>query len=191
MANLDQANLFAGGEEDVRPGSTGHVVIPDASPNGFKVLEMRWGLRPPPGGKPWTNVRAEGRLVPPEQRCIVHATGEYINVKEGPNRGRWLVSWPGEEDIWFAGVWQPERSGWPAAYAIITCAPGPDLAPYEDRQKVYLAQEMWGEWLSGRAREEDVLKPLPAGTLKVTRLGRARGGPPGRAPEPDTPLFRF
>jgi hypothetical protein len=70
-----------------------------------------------------------------------------------------------------AGIWRPALPDWPESFAIITCESDADLAPYEDRKSIFLLPERWGEWLSGRAPEEDVLKPAPAGSLAVTRVG--------------------
>ena len=82
----------------------------------------------------------------------------------------------------FAGLWRPALSDWPASFAIITCEPGPDLAPYEDRQSVFLPPAVWGYWLGGKGFEEALLRPLPAGSLKVTRLTHARTARRGRGP---------
>jgi putative SOS response-associated peptidase YedK len=98
---------------------------------------------------------------------------EYrITTKSGPNRGAWLVTWPDDPDLCFAGVWRPALPDWPASFAIITCEPGPDLALYEERQSVFLPPAVWGDWLSGRASEEELLRPLSAGSLKIARLNR-------------------
>jgi putative SOS response-associated peptidase YedK len=169
MTDRDQSDLF-GPKEWLRPGDAAPVIVVGETGTDTKVVHMHWGLRPPPGGKPWHNVRAEGKRF--ERRCLVPAQEYLIRTREGPNRGKWLVTWPDDPDMCFAGTWRPELADWPASYAIVTCEAGPDLAPYEERQSVFLPPPTWGEWLSGRAREEDVLKALPAGSLVVAPLRR-------------------
>src|SRR4051794_39301499 len=97
MINLDQPELF--GDQRVRPGAIAPIVIADESGSGITAVEMHWGLRPRPRGKPWHNVRAEGKQFPVKERCLVTAGEYYINVKQGPNRGRWAVRWPGDADL--------------------------------------------------------------------------------------------
>jgi len=191
MIDPHQEALFDAKGDSIRPGSMGQVLLADDAREGIKLVELHWGLRPSSGGRPWHNVRAEGRVVPVEERCLVVADGYYITVKEGPDRGRWLVTWPDEPHMCLAGVWQRQRRDWPASYAIITCAPGPDLLSYEDRQSVFVAPSMWGAWLGGAATEKDVLRPLPPGSLKVTRLTRPRSTRRVPARQSDEPLFKF
>jgi putative SOS response-associated peptidase YedK len=164
-----QSDLFPG-DQRVRPSQTGMVVTHGADGN-VQVLHMQWGLRPKPGERPWTNIRAEGKSFA-EGRCLVVAGEYYIHRKEQPNRGRWCVTWPGEPDFCFAGIWHPAAADWPASYAIITCAAGPDLAPYEDRQAVFIAKSRWRDWLEGHVPEEELLRPLPFGSLKISPLRR-------------------
>jgi putative SOS response-associated peptidase YedK len=53
---------------------------------------------------------------------------------------------------------------------MLTCAPGPDVAPYHNRQVVVLGSEKWAAWLSGEANERELLVPSPAGALTVQRV---------------------
>ena len=53
------------------------------------------------------------------------------------------------------------------AFTMLTAAPGPDIAPYHDRQVVVLPQIDWKPWLDGYPAGE-LLRPAPAGTLMVT-----------------------
>ena len=50
----------------------------------------------------------------------------------------------------------------------INFVPGPDMAPYHDRQVVVLARETWAGWLGGGS-EEELLRPGAAGSLDVRR----------------------
>jgi putative SOS response-associated peptidase YedK len=50
---------------------------------------------------------------------------------------------------------------------MLTTAPGPDIAPYHDRQICVLSAADWAAWLYLTKPEAALLKPLPAGTLAV------------------------
>ncbi len=51
---------------------------------------------------------------------------------------------------------------------MLTCAPGPDIAPYHARQIVLLPREHWADWLAGA---EGLIAPAPAGMLRVEPAG--------------------
>jgi putative SOS response-associated peptidase YedK len=50
---------------------------------------------------------------------------------------------------------------------MLTTAPGPDVAPYHDRQVAVLARPDWAAWLDLSRAEAALLRPLDAGALKV------------------------
>ncbi len=56
------------------------------------------------------------------------------------------------------------------AFAILTTGPGPDVAPYHDRQVCVLAPGQALEWLDLTQAEGAVLRPLPAGSLSVRKV---------------------
>ncbi|MNE43105.1 hypothetical protein D3C80_1372650 [compost metagenome] len=66
--------------------------------------------------------------------------------------------------FWIAGV---IRDG---AFAMLTTEPGPDVAPYHDRQVVVLAPEEGMAWLDLTRPESELLKALPRGALSVDRV---------------------
>ncbi|ALC10663.1 hypothetical protein [Sphingopyxis sp. 113P3] len=45
--------------------------------------------------------------------------------------------------------------------------PGPDIAPYHDRQIVILEREAWADWLDPSVSAKSFIKPLPPGALMV------------------------
>ncbi len=53
---------------------------------------------------------------------------------------------------------------------MLTTEPGPDVAPYHRRQIVILDRSDWAQWLDPDAAGEELLKPLPAGSLEVEQL---------------------
>ena len=54
---------------------------------------------------------------------------------------------------------------------MLTMAPGPDIAPYHDRQVAVLDRADWANWLDPSVSAKAVLKPLPVGTLFVQQVG--------------------
>lgn len=51
------------------------------------------------------------------------------------------------------------------AFALLTCPPGPDVAPYHDRQVALLGPPDWPRWLDPEVAAAELIGPLPAGTL--------------------------
>jgi putative SOS response-associated peptidase YedK len=54
---------------------------------------------------------------------------------------------------------------------MLTMPPGPDIAPYHDRQIAILDHADWTAWLDPPVSAKTILKPLPAGTLAVEQVG--------------------
>jgi putative SOS response-associated peptidase YedK len=57
---------------------------------------------------------------------------------------------------------------------MLTTEPGPDVAPYHNRQVVVLARKDWPAWLYLTKPEAELLKPSPAGSFNVVDEGRTR-----------------
>lgn len=70
----------------------------------------------------------------------------------------------------FASIWRetPEVG---QAFTMLTMEPGPDIAPYHDRQIVILERSVWADWLDPTISAKSLFKPLPAGTLGVEQVG--------------------
>jgi putative SOS response-associated peptidase YedK len=58
------------------------------------------------------------------------------------------------------------------AFTMLTTEPGPDVAPYHNRQIVVLARDDWARWLDPTVPAEELLRPAPAGTLAVSQVHR-------------------
>jgi putative SOS response-associated peptidase YedK len=56
------------------------------------------------------------------------------------------------------------------AFILLTTTPGPDVAPIHDRQMVVLERDDWAAWLDLSKPEAELLRPLPAGTLRVEQV---------------------
>ena len=160
--------------DDVRITDRAPVIRAAAGEPGAELVTMRWSW-PGPGGKPVYNFRSDGRRLD-KGRCLIVADGFYEStdpepsVKAGSKRKRkWLFTLT--ERPWFmiAGLWRQDPQ-FGAAFTMLTCPPGPDVAPYHNRQIVVLDRPDWSRWLDGSAPAGDLLQPLPAGALNVEEI---------------------
>lgn len=168
---LGQGVLFPDGVPNAEPRD---IHITDRAPllraaagGGVEWVERRWSW-PHATGKPIFNLKSEGRSFPPPSRCIALADGFYEFFKpvdlKAKRKDRWLFTWP--EQPWFgiAAIWRAH----PAvgeAFTLLTCAPGPDVAPLHHRQIVVLSPEDCFRWLAA-PDAQPFLRPPPAGSLR-------------------------
>jgi putative SOS response-associated peptidase YedK len=169
--------------EQIRPTDSAPIVRRFGE--GAQLLTMRWGLRGPrPKSGPVTNFRSEGRRFDDREdrgRCLAPATAFYEFTGSASPKTRWRFTETGRPWFCLAGVWRADEDG-QARFSLLTIDPGPDMAPYHNRQVVVLPRPAWGPWLAG-ADEAALLRAGPAGALTVTRAS------PALAPAPSLPLF--
>ena len=140
-------------------------------PGAVELVQRRWSW-PAPGGKPVFNMRSDGREFG-RDRCLVIADGFYeFSAHSDPKsktKHKWLFTL--KDHAWFgiAGLWRvDEKVG--EAFTMLTIAPHPDVAPYHDRGIGILSHDDMARWLDPNIPARDVLRPLPAGSLKVTQV---------------------
>ena len=141
---------------------------------GLELVERRWSW-PAPTGKPVFNFRGEDRRFPPAERCVILTDGFYEftapaeipGAPKAKKKDRWLFTWPGHEWFGIAGIWR-DGAKVGEAWTMLTCEPGPDVAPYHNRQVVLLSPADCFAWLEPGSVAADFVKPLPAGSLAVT-----------------------
>jgi len=150
--------------DDIRITDTAPVVR--FADDGAELLQLPWSWRGPTG-KPVFNFRSEGRRFAREDRVLIPADGFYeFTAPKDPKQKRkdkWLFTMKGHDLFAIAGV---VKHG---AFAMLTTEPGPDIAPYHDRQVVVLGPGAWADWLTAAVPEGAVLKSSPAGALDVER----------------------
>lgn len=151
----DRAPIVRGGED----------------PGAVELVQRRWSW-PGSGGKPVYNFRSEGRDFP-HGRCLILADGFFeFTAHTDPKSKRkhkWRFAPKGESWFGIAGLWRAD----PAvgeAFTMLTCAPGPDVAPYHGRQVALLTGEDMARWLDPSVPAGALLGPLPAGTLDVEQV---------------------
>ena len=128
-----------------------------------------WGLRPrdPATDRATINIRSEGRRFE-SHRCLVPASEFFFRDPSG--RGRWRFTMGDSDSFYFAGIWRPAGEGWPEAYAALTTAANPDIEQCNNRQMAVIPRGAHMDWLDHRVPEEEILKPLPAGTFRRERV---------------------
>lgn len=133
---------------------------------GLEGTMMTWAW-PGPRGAPVFNFRSEGRDFSRSDRVLVLADGfiEHTSPAAGVKlKDRHLFTMAAEPWFWIAGI---VRDG---GFSLLTTAPGPDVAPYHDRQIVTLAPSEGMAWLNLSQPEQAILRPSPAGSLQVRTL---------------------
>lgn len=134
---------------------------------GAEVVTRRWSW-PGPGGKPVYNFRSDARRLD-HGRCLVPVTTffEFTAPPAGEKRKtRWACRLAGHDWFCIAGLWRCDAAVG-EAFTMLTCPPGPDIAPVHDRQMVVLGRDQWAGWLDPGRPADEFCQPLPSGTLIV------------------------
>lgn len=194
FSQIDRPLLFVAGapnlepRDDIWPTERAPVVRSRADGKA-EMIVLPWGLAPSaPKRPPVINFRSEGRRFANAPaggdgatRVLVPASHfyEFTAPAEGaPKRApksKWEFTWADAGDRERVDDLPPLfcLAGWTrnGAFTLLTCAPGPDVAPYHDRQVVVLDPRAWATWLDGDAEEATaLLAPAPAGTLRVRQV---------------------
>lgn len=145
------------------------------APGEAELVTRRWSW-PGPTGKPVYNFRSDGRVLD-HGRCLIplDAFFEYTDVTgaEGrskkPPKSKWRFTMRGLDWFCVAGLWRTDAKVG-EAWTMLTTAPGPDTAPYHNRQIVLLKPEQWSAWLNPLVPAVELCTPLPAGSLSVEQV---------------------
>jgi putative SOS response-associated peptidase YedK len=136
------------------------------------LIQRRWSW-PGPTGKPVYNFRSEGREFGPG-RCLIIADGFYeFTTPADPKKKRkdkWLFTKADEDWFCIAGIIRPAGQ-FGEGFTMLTTEPCPDVAPYHSRQIVVLDRSDWQRWLDPSVPAREILRPLPAGSLRVEQVG--------------------
>lgn len=183
---------FPEGLPNIEPSASVRITDPSViaraargQAGGAELVTRRWSW-PGPGGKPVYNYRGEGRDFrnsARQGRCLVPVDGFYEFTAPADPRGKrkdkWLFRWASEDWFAIAGLWKadaaiPGPDGGETGgetFTLLTCEPGPDIAPYHRRQVVLLDRRDWAGWLDGSVPAPELIRPTPAGTLTVEPVG--------------------
>ena len=120
-------------------------------------------------------------VVTPPSRCLTPVDGffEFTDPsppmagapgpKKKPPKSKWAFTLRGQDFFFIAGIWRTD-SKVGEAFSMLTCPPGPDIAPYHDRQMVVIAFDEVARWLDPATPSAELCRPLPAGSLDVTQV---------------------
>ena len=169
-ASADEAALLLA--DDIRIGDSGPVLR--AKGNGVELVAMRFGFPPPrPKAGPIFNFKSDGRNFAESRRCVIVLSGffEFTGSKYPKTKHRFALK--DSPVMGIAGLWSEDEDG-SLSFTMLTTAPGPDIAPIHDRQVCVLRSEDWAAWLFLTRPQEDLLQPMPEGTLvvEVVREGK-------------------
>lgn len=157
---------------DIKITDIGPIVRTGAGRGTGDLVQRRWSW-PGPGGKPVYNFRSDGREFT-AGRCLIVADGFYEFTRpDDPNKklkDKWLFTKTDEPLFCVAGIWRAHPQAG-EAFTMLTMEPGPDIAPYHDRQIAVLDRADWADWLDPSVSAKQILKPLPAGRLRVEQVG--------------------
>jgi putative SOS response-associated peptidase YedK len=161
--------------DDTRVGDTAPVMI--QSGNAVDLVPMRWGFTPAGAGRPPVfNFRSEGRSFAKSKRCLIPASAFFEFTGKQSPKSKWRFELRAEPVLAIAGLWRTDDSG--AAFTMLTTAPGPDVAPFHDRQVAVLSRRDWGAWLYLERPEAELLVTLPPDSLRVSLTRSGKEPPP-------------
>jgi putative SOS response-associated peptidase YedK len=157
----------------IRIGDIATIIRPSADePSAAELVQRPWSW-PGPKGKPVFNFRSEGREFT-RGRCLIVTDG-FFEFTDDPNankrakKKKWLFTKNDEPWFCIAGLWRTnEKVG--EAYTLLTTSPGPDVAPYHNRQVAVLHRDQWSTWLDEAKSVKGLIGPLPAGTLTAAAI---------------------
>jgi putative SOS response-associated peptidase YedK len=152
--------------DDIKIGDIGSALV--AAGNGVRLVPMRFGWAPPrPKAPPVFNFKSDGRHFAESRRCLVICSGffEFTGSKYPKAKHRFRLA--NSPVMGIAGLWDEATDTEPASFTMLTTEPGPDVEPYHDRQVCVLRPDEWAAWLFLTRPEEELLRPLPAGSLVV------------------------
>jgi putative SOS response-associated peptidase YedK len=159
--------------EDIKITDTAPIVrMADDEPGAGEMVQRRWSW-PGQNGKPVYNFRSDGREFA-AGRCLIPADGFYEFTdpadKKKKRKDKWLFTKTGEPWFCIAGIWRSVKEVG-EAFTMLTMPPGPDIAPYHDRQIAILDRADLGAWPDPSVSAKTLLKPLPSGALTVQQVG--------------------
>jgi putative SOS response-associated peptidase YedK len=165
---FSQLNLpvhWAGGapnlepQDSIRPTDPAPILV--GSAKGAELKQLRWGFAQDRGG-PLINFRSDGRRFG-SGRCLIPADGFYEFTGPKAPKSKWLFTAADTELFCIAGLVRDGR------FTMLTMEPGPDIAPYHNRQIVILPRSQWAHWLD-TSRPQPAFAIAPAGSLNVVQI---------------------
>ncbi|OAV49307.1 hypothetical protein A6U98_13815 [Rhizobium sp. WYCCWR10014] len=165
-----QSELDLPTADDIKIGDIAPVVR--TSGDEFELFAAKFGFPPSAGrkGGPVFNFVSENRDFSESKRCLIPASAffEFTGTKYPKAKHRFTLA---DGAIFaIAGLWREGEGNQPASMTMLTTKPSPDVEPIHNRQVVILKPEEWRHWLALSKPQDQLLKPLPAGSLSVEQV---------------------
>jgi putative SOS response-associated peptidase YedK len=131
--------------DDIRITDLGSVMC--AAGESVRLVPMSFGFPPPkPRASPVFNFGSEGRSFANSNRCLIPASAffEFTGHKSPKTKHRFTLN--DAPLMAIAGIWHEQRNNQPAAFTMLTTAPGPDVQPFHNRQIAVLRPRDWKAW---------------------------------------------
>lgn len=157
--------------DDVKVGDRASVVR-TVGDNVVELAQMRFGFPPARLRGPIFNFRSQGRHFGDHRRCLIPATAFFELTGKKYRMAKLRFTLVDAPFMAIAGIWRPGRGNQPSAFTMLTTDPGPDVKPFHNRQVVVLRPSDWKAWIELSKTEEELLRPLPAGSLNVETVGK-------------------
>ncbi len=159
--------------DDIKITDVGPIVRTVEGEQGERDLVQRRWSWPGQNKRPVYNFRSDGREFS-SNRCLIVADGFYEftepSEKGKKRKDKWLFTRRNEPIFCIAGIWR-EAKDVGEAFTMLTMEPGPDIAPYHDRQIVILERDTWADWLDPSVSASSLIRPLATGSLLVEQVG--------------------
>jgi putative SOS response-associated peptidase YedK len=155
--------------DDIRINDVGPVMR--AAGDEIELVPMSFSFPPGrSGGAPVFNFRSEGRHFANSTRCVIPASAFFEFSGKRYPKAKHRFALKGAPMTAIAALSRPGQGNQPPSFAMLTTAPGADVAPYHNRQVVVLRPENWAAWIHMTKTEVELLRPLPEGSLEVTTV---------------------
>lgn len=149
---------------DIKIGDQGPVMR--AVSEAIELASMKFGFPPSgPKGGPVFNFRSEGRSFANSQRCLIPASAFFEFTGKKYPKAKHRFSLKDAPFMAIAGLWREGSGNQPPSFTMLTTDPGPDVAPFHNRQVVILRPADWSAWITLSKAEKELLRPLPEGSL--------------------------
>ena len=161
------------------------VIRRNQKTNEVSLDALRWGLIPywckdAIGGRKPINAKSETVASRPtfrdsyrERRCIVPVDGffEWKAIKGEKAKRPYAIAMKDGAPFGIAAIWEnwkePTSGEWIRTFAIITTEANELVADIHDRMPVILPPAAYVRWLSDEPDPRELMRPFPAGLMRV------------------------
>ena len=147
------------------------------------------------GGRKPINARSETVAILPtfrdayrRRRCIVPVDGffEWKSIRSQKAKQPYAIAMKSGEPFGIGGVWEnwkdPTSGEWLRTFAIITTDANELVAEIHDRMPLILGRGDYARWLSNECDPRDLMRPFPAGPMRIwpisTRVNKPENDDP-------------